>query len=52
MHRHGIAGSRTAVWRFFERHKITVKKSPYARRNKSGQTWRKRAALDARAGPV
>lgn len=26
MHRHGIAGSRTAVWRFFERHKITVKK--------------------------
>ena len=26
MRRHGIAGSRTAVWRFFERHKITVKK--------------------------
>lgn len=26
MHRHGIAGSRSAVWRFFERHKISVKK--------------------------
>jgi len=26
MHRHGIAGSRSAVWRFFERHQITVKK--------------------------
>lgn len=26
MQQHGIAGSRTAVWRFFERHKITVKK--------------------------
>jgi transposase len=26
MRRHGIPGSRTSVWRFFERHKITVKK--------------------------
>ena len=26
MRREGIAGSRVAVWRFFERHKITVKK--------------------------
>lgn len=26
MCRHGIEGSRSAVWRFFERHKITVKK--------------------------
>jgi len=26
MHRHGIAGSRSAVWRFFDRHKISVKK--------------------------
>ena len=38
-----IGGSRSAVWRFFERHKITVKKSPYARRSRSGQTWRGRA---------
>ena len=43
MRRHGIAGSRSAVWRFFERHKITVKKSPYARRSKSGRTWHGRA---------
>jgi transposase len=27
MHKHGIAGSRSAVWRFFARHKITFKKS-------------------------
>ncbi len=26
MHRHGIAGSRSAVWRFFDRHNISVKK--------------------------
>jgi transposase len=26
MRQHGIAGSRSAVWRFFERHKITFKK--------------------------
>jgi transposase len=26
MRRHGIAGSRSAVWRFFDRHKISVKK--------------------------
>jgi transposase len=26
MRRHGISGSHSAVWRFFERHKITVKK--------------------------
>jgi transposase len=43
MRRHGIAGSRSAVWRFFERHKITVKKSPYARQSRSGLTWRGRA---------
>ena len=27
MHKHKIPGSRTAVWRFFQRHKITFKKS-------------------------
>ena len=27
MRRHKVAGSRTAVWRFFQRHKITFKKS-------------------------
>src|SRR6266496_6483222 len=27
MHKHGIPGSRSAVWRLFQRHKITFKKS-------------------------
>jgi transposase len=28
MHKQRIRGSRTAVWRFFERHRITFKKKP------------------------
>lgn len=28
MHKYGIAGSRTAVWGFFKRHKISFKKKP------------------------
>lgn len=52
MRRHKIAGSRTAVWRFFQRHKITFKKS-FAR---GGAGTRRRgartAALDARTGHV
>jgi transposase len=28
MHKHGIAGSRTAVWEFFKRHEISFKKKP------------------------
>src|SRR6266850_3334236 len=28
MHKRGIAGSRSAVWRFFQRHKVTFKKKP------------------------
>jgi transposase len=28
MRKHGIAGSRTAVWAFFKRHKISFKKKP------------------------
>jgi transposase len=28
MHKHGIAGSRTAVWSFFKRHNISFKKKP------------------------
>src|SRR5262249_60099468 len=31
MHKHGIAGSRTAVWSFFERHNISFKKKPARR---------------------
>ena len=28
MHKRRIPGSRTAVWRFFERHNVTFKKKP------------------------
>ena len=52
MRKHKIPGSRTAVWRFFQRHQITFKKKPArggagARRRGAGA-----AALDARTGHV
>jgi transposase len=52
MRKHKIAGSRTAVWRLFQRHKITFKKS--AARGGAGTRGRgaRPAALDARAGHV
>jgi transposase len=47
MRQHKILGSRTAVWRFFQRHKITFKKSA----TRGGAAARGRgprpAALDA-----
>jgi transposase len=47
-----IRGSRTAVWRFFQRHKVTFKKSPA----RGGAGTRRRGArpatLDARTGLV
>jgi transposase len=43
MERQGIPGRRGAVWRFFQRHRVTVKKSPFAPRSKSGRTSRRRA---------
>jgi transposase len=52
MRKHKVAGSRTAVWRFFQRHKITFKKSAA----RGGARTRGRsactAALDARTGHV
>ena len=39
MARAGIAGSRTAVWRFYERHDISFKKKACTRRSKSAQRW-------------
>ena len=52
MRKHKIPGSRTAVWRFFQRHKITFKKKPA----RGGAGTRRRgtgaAALDARTGHV
>jgi len=52
MRKHKIAGSRTAVWRFFQRHKITFKKS--AARRGAGARGRGAgaAALDAGARHV
>ena len=49
MHKRGIPGSRSAVWRFFARHKITFKKKPA----RGGATASRRGAgapaLDTRA---
>ena len=47
-----VAGSRTAVWRFFQRHKITFKKS--AARRGAGARGRGAGTptLDARTGSV
>ena len=39
MRKRRIAGSRSAVWRFFQRHKISVKKKP-AGGEQSAPTWR------------
>ena len=52
MRKHKIPGSRTAVWRFFKRHKITFKKKP-ARGGAGARGCGAGAkALDARAGHV
>jgi len=39
MRKRRIAGSRSAVWRFFTRHGISFKKKACARRNSSAPTW-------------
>ena len=39
MHKRGIAGSRSAVWRFFQRHKVTFKKKACGRPSRSEPTW-------------
>ena len=52
MRKRRIAGSRTAVWRFFQRHKVTFKKKPA--RGGAGARGRGACAatLDARPGHV
>ena len=52
MRKHKIAGRRTAVWRFFQRHKITFKKKPAGGRAGARRRGAVAAALDARAGHV
>src|SRR5262247_3289170 len=39
MRKHKIAGSRTAVWRFFKRHKITFKKKPARSGARARRRW-------------
>lgn len=39
----GIPGSRTAVWRFFERHKVSFKKNRYTPASKTERMWPARA---------
>ena len=52
MRKRRIAGSRSAVWRFYARHRISFKKKPA--RDGAGATGRgpRAPALDARAGHV
>jgi transposase len=45
MSKAGIVGSRTAVWRFYERHDISFKKKFCTRRSKSAPKWPVRAAV-------
>jgi hypothetical protein len=52
MRKHRIAGSRTAVWRFFQRHKITFKKKPARGGARARGRGAGAAALDARTGYV
>ena len=49
MRKRRIAGSRSAVWRFFQRHNISVKKKPTGGRAAAGRRGAGAAALDARA---
>jgi transposase len=44
MRKHKIRGKRTSVWRFFQRHKITFKKSLRA-------TWRGRERVGSEHSP-
>jgi transposase len=52
MSRAGIEGSRTAVWRFYERHDISFKKNSVRNRAKARRCDPRAPTLDARAGHV
>ena len=52
MRKHKIPGSRTAIWRFFQRHKITFKKKPTRRGAGARGRGACAATLDARPGHV
>jgi transposase len=52
MRKQKIRGSRTAVWRFFQRHKITFKKNLAGGRAAACGRSAGTPTLDARTGPV
>jgi len=52
MRKQKIRGSRTAVWRFFRRHRITFKKKPVRGRAAARGRRAGTPALDARTRPV
>ena len=52
MRKRRIAGSRSAVWRFFRRHNISFKKNSVRRRAEARGRGPRPAALDARTGHV
>ena len=52
MSRAGIEGSRTAVWRFYERHEISFKKNFVCGGAKARRCGPRPPPLDAGAGPV
>lgn len=52
MHKKRIPGSRSAVWRFFQRHRITFKKKPARGGAGASRRGSGTEALDARAGPA
>ena len=52
MSKAGIAGSRTAVWRFYERHDISFKKNFVRSGAKARRGGPRTRPLDARAGHV
>lgn len=49
MHKQGIAGSRTALWRFLDRHDLTFKKKPMCCRATSSRRGASASALDSAA---
>jgi transposase len=51
MRKRRIAGSRTALWRLFARHKITFKKKACTRRSRNGLTslWRVDVGFESKA---
>lgn len=49
MHKNHVPGSRTALFRFLERHGITLKKSPACQRTGTGRRGPRPPTLDTRA---